>query len=184
MANNATIQPAADLQALPLEMIIATPLTAAVKAQKAAADATVGFIQSMLDKNGNSLSVNFKYSIDDKGVSKTVDINVPILTIVPVPHLRIDSMTIDFKYSITQTFRDTSETDYGLDLTASTGSLLSPWVSATLKGSVSSKATSDSLTNRSGELHITVNASEAEIPKGLAKILDILAESIPAPKAT
>jgi hypothetical protein len=46
MANE--IQPAVEFQALPLEMIIAAPLTAAVKAQRAAAEATLDFIRGQL----------------------------------------------------------------------------------------------------------------------------------------
>lgn len=67
-----------------------------------------------------------------------------------------------------------------MDLNAGTGATLSPWVSATLKGNVTSKATSDSSLNRSGTLDITIEASEAPMPEGLAKILSLLSNSITA----
>jgi hypothetical protein len=35
--------------------------------------------------------------------------------------------------------------------------------------------------NRSGMLEMTVHASESPIPEGLAKILNLLASTIPAP---
>jgi len=65
-----------------------------------------------------------------------------------------------------------------VDLEAKTGALVSPWVSATLKGSVSSKSSEESMMNRSGVLEITIHASESLMPEGLAKILGILANSI------
>jgi hypothetical protein len=47
-------------------------------------------------------------------------------------------------------------------------------VQATLKGSVSSSSSSEATTNRSGTLDITVRASEAPIPEGLARLLTLL----------
>ncbi|MEK7871726.1 MAG: DUF2589 domain-containing protein, partial [Nitrospirota bacterium] len=58
------------------------------------------------------------------------------------------------------------------------GAMLSPWVSASLKGSVSSKSAEESTMNRSGSLEITMHASESPMPEGLAKILNLLSNSI------
>src|SRR5438094_4573750 len=112
MANE--IQPAADFQALPLEFIIAAPLVSAVKAQAVAAETTRAFIQSMLKtENNQTRPVTVDFSLDYKkadagGVmtTSTVNVNAPLLSLVPIPHLRIDSVTTHFKYEITQTVRD------------------------------------------------------------------------------
>lgn len=182
MANTKEIQPAAEFQALPLEFIIAAPLTSAVKAQAIAAEATKGFLDLMI-KDGKPITVDFKTKynyIDDTGTSKSkeLEINAPMLSIVPVPHLRIDSLSIHFKYEISQTAKSTEASEKGIEFGAKTGALLSPWASASLKGSVSSKSAEESTMNRSGSLEITVHASESPIPEGLAKILNLLANSI------
>lgn len=200
---NPTINPAADFQALPLEMIIATPLIAVVKAQKAAADATVTFINSFIDEEKKPIAIEFSFEragalpestgssapapspTAPKAVDGTsmVKIKAPILSIVPVPHLRIDSMTLNFKYEITQVFSDKSQTSESISLEAKSGAFLSPWVQATLQGNVSHSSAAEATTNRSGILDITIRASESPIPEGLSRVLSLLAHAIPDPAA-
>jgi hypothetical protein len=180
---NTEIQPAVEFQALPLEFIVASPLIAAVKAQAMIAETTKGFITKLIDDKGKPITVDFTIAYKETDTSgktqnKSAMINAPLLSLVPVPHLRIDSLTTHFKYEISQTAKVASSKDLGVDLEAKSGALLSPWVSASLKGSVSSKASEESTMNRSGVLEITVHASEAPIPEGLAKILNLLAGSI------
>ncbi|HLF85857.1 MAG TPA: DUF2589 domain-containing protein [Nitrospiria bacterium] len=180
------IVPAVEFQALPLEYIIASPLTAAVKAQAVAAEATRGFIEGMLTGDGTArkpitVDFNVKYNyVDDTGKSgsKDLSVNAPLLSIVPVPHLRIDSLSVNFKYEITQIAKSSQVSDRGIEFGAQSGAMLSPWVSASLKGSVSSKSAEESTMNRSGSLEITMHASESPMPEGLAKILNLLSNSI------
>jgi hypothetical protein len=179
MADNKTdIMPAADFQALPLEFIVAAPLVAAVKAQAMVAETTKNFISAMIEK-GKPITVDFSVSYRDENApgkkqDKSVTISAPLLSLVPVPHLRIDSITTHFKYEVTQTVRNASATEKGVEAGFQSGALLSPWVSGTIKGSLSSKSSEESTMNRSGTLEITVHASEAPIPEGLAKILSFL----------
>jgi len=203
------LQPVAEFQALPLEFIVATPLVAAVKAQSMSAEATKGFILSLIDKKTNfPVMVEFKAELEISQPAtagaggatgaaaganaagnaaagatatknlKTMQIKAPLLSMVPIPHLRIDSLTTHFKYEITQTVKTAKAQDLSGEMEARTGAVLSPWVSASLKGSVSSKSSEESTMNRSGVLEITVHASEAPIPDGLSKILGLLSNSI------
>jgi hypothetical protein len=181
-----TVQPATEFQALPLEFIVAAPLVAAVRAQAVAAKTTQGFIESMLVVENNvkkPVVVEFNVThleLDAAGkpLEKTVKVNAPLLSMVPVPHLRIDSLTTHFRYEISETVRDTSETAKSLDLSVESGAALSLWAKGTLKGSVSSKSAEESTMNRSGVLEITVHASEAPMPEGLAHILDFLGKAV------
>lgn len=176
------IIPAADFQALPIEMLIATPLVATVKAQAAAAESTLAYIKGMMkaDGGGNTFtpeSVSFKLGIQDNpgggGSTRNVQLDVPLLSMVPVPHLRIDSLTTHFRYEITQVVADKTATEKGGELGA--GLKWLPFVEATLKGTVSSRSSEESTTNRSGMMEISVHASEAPIPEGLARLLSLLA---------
>ena len=175
---------AAECQALPLEYIVTAPLTAAVKAQRAAAEATHDFITGMIGEDGKPRTVDFSVDNTVGDTTNTVAIKAPLLSIVPVPHLRIDSLKIQFQFEITQTLRDSSETSKSLEVGAKTGGLLSAWVSATLKGSVSSKSSSESTMNRSGQLEVTLNASESQMPEGLAKILTLMSRAVDVPDTT
>src|SRR3569833_3314751 len=94
MANDMQAYVGAEFQALPLDFIMAAPLTAAVKAQAAAAEAARGFIEAMLDDNGAPKPAQFQMAVkQNDGASKDVQIIAPLLSLVPVPHLRIDSLT-------------------------------------------------------------------------------------------
>src|SRR3569833_228882 len=107
MANeNLSVSPAADFQALPLEFIIAQPLTAAIKAQMMAAQATQSFIQSFIN-DGKPVTIDL--SADLKAAdnqSCSVNIKAPLLSFVPLPHIRIDSLSVSFKYEISQSVTD------------------------------------------------------------------------------
>jgi hypothetical protein len=175
--DDSQIQPAAEFQALPLEFIIASPLIGAVKAQSMAASTTIAFLNSF--KND---TVEFAYKTQQtggKGVSTTV--KAPLLSLVPVPHLKIDSLTVNFKYEITQVVKSTKDKSMDAGLEVGTTGLLSKFISGTLKGNVSSKSSDESVMNRSGVLEITMHASESPMPEGLAKILNLLAKSIDPP---
>jgi Protein of unknown function (DUF2589) len=183
MADNPVV-PAAEFQALPLDFVIASPLISAVKAQAVAAAATRDFINAFKNpKDDTPESVSFVFSYLDGTDKKTANISAPLLSIIPVPHLRIDSLTVHFLYEVTQTTRETASTDKAVDLSAGTTGILSKFVQASFKGSISSRSANESTMNRSGQLEITVHASEAPIPEGLSRLLSLLASAIPAPSA-
>ncbi len=178
--------PAAEFQALPLGYIVAEPLKAAIMAQAIAAKTTQDFINNLLtgDANGpkTPITVDFEamqsVGTGDTTTIKKVSVSAPLLAMVPIPHLRIDSLTTHFRYEISSVAKSSEDTSKGVNMNVETGSALSLWAKGSITGSVSSKSSSESVMNRSGVLEITVNASEAPMPEGLAKILGILANSI------
>ncbi|OZG75257.1 hypothetical protein BTA51_02410 [Hahella sp. CCB-MM4] len=174
----------AEFQALPLDFMIAAPLVAAVKAQRVAAETTRDYIQSMIDKDGKPLTVDFSVQKVNGGANNSIDVKAPLLAMVPVPHLQIQSLDIHFTFEVSETFRDSSETSKGVEINAQTGSLLSPWVSASIKGNASSKSSTESSTNRHGQLDVTVHATESAIPEGLARVLSLMTSAIQTPDST
>ena len=58
---------AAEFQALPLEYIVTSPLTAAVKAQRATAEATKDFIQGMIGDDSKPITVDFQVEHTEGG---------------------------------------------------------------------------------------------------------------------
>jgi hypothetical protein len=168
------IIPAAEFQSLPLEFVIASPLTGAVKAQAQMAEATKAFLEAF--KGDVAFDLKTK---NGAGEESSTTIQVPLLSIVPVPHLQIDSLTVNFKYEISQIFADKESIESNVALDLGTTGVLSNFVKASLKGSVASRSSSEATTNRSGCLEITMHASEAPIPEGLARVLSLLAHSVP-----
>lgn len=71
---------------------VAGPLVAVVNAQAAAAMNTVDFVNSVgFDENGTAITVEFSYNTTNSTSGETITnvIEVPFLTIVPIPYIRV-----------------------------------------------------------------------------------------------
>lgn len=185
----------AEFQQLPLHAIIAEPLMAVVDGQTKSALATQAFIQSFLQPaasgGGNApqaMNVTFSTSIvnpQNSAEPTAVTVTAPLLSIVPIPNLRIDSLSVSFKYEVSQVIASsTSKTDTASGTLGAKIGLASWGANLSLSGSVTSDSKQSSTTNRSGVLDIEMHASEAPMPEGLAKILSILSNAITVTPAT
>lgn len=120
----------AELQALPLEYMLASPLTAVIKAQALAAKTTIDFIETVgleADATTGELkakSTEFTYSqpVPDPtnpGAVTPVDtkLTVPLLAIVPIPYIRASDLNVSFEFKI----RDIASGQSKSEVTGSTG---------------------------------------------------------------
>lgn len=112
--------------------------------------------------------------------NQTATITVPILSVVPIPFFSIDEMTIDFVAKITEALTASSRATSASVKSASTQAQ-GGWgpVSGGFKAGMSS--THSSASERSSKyqteltMRIHVRASSESMPKGMAKVLDMLA---------
>ena len=200
------------LNNIPFHNIIGGPLEAAIKAQAMAANTTVEFIKAVgfkpVTKNGqidpdkddssivgdedseigNIRYINFSYAKKNLDGSKAEGyMKVPILSIVPIPMLRIEEMTIDFATKITES----EQNDHGSESASKRNQSNSSkkgvsystrnfrfWNRATFRGSVTqhskSKSQHSSKLSMDTSIDIHVRAVGDELPAGLGKILGIL----------
>lgn len=161
-----------EFQALPLDFIISAPLVAAVQAQGSIAATTKAFLQDVAGQ-----TVNFKAQTDGNGGKVTREVNAPLLACVPVPHLRIDSLTTHFKFEINQVVKETDNTKSNCEGSLG-GSGLAALLNLSIKGGLAHECSREATTNRSGMLEVTVHASESEMPAGLEKLLSWLTSGI------
>ena len=112
-------------------------------------------------------------------VYETQELQVPILTILPIPFIRIDLTTIDFNAKINSVEYRKTNTRLKVDasLEAKAGWL---WGSAKLKVSTSFQRTTQqgNTVNRTYSLAIHVQAVQDEMPAGMEKMLSILEGAI------
>ncbi len=173
-----------DLAALPIETMIAKPLEAAVKAQAIAATTTARFIEDVgIDDDGNVRVVELNFTrkvVDDTGelVDEEVNLKVPFLTLVPVPFIRINKMTINFNFKIRSVSVDTQK--QSLEIRASAKGKW-PAFSFSINGSFSSSRTRKSSVDKSAELDIFVEAVQDEMPEGLRTLLTMLTDAMLPP---
>jgi Protein of unknown function (DUF2589) len=171
---------AGELQALPFGALIGGPLDAAIEAQARAALSSVNFIKQIGFKDDKSVeTITFTAK---KGKEQST-ITVPLLTIVPIPFIRIDEMTIDFKANITSA---TQSEDKTVESTAKQAKIEAGasylFFKASLEASISSKKDSESTRTSKYSVETTidvhVHAVQDELPAGLAKMLNILTDTI------
>jgi uncharacterized protein DUF2589 len=207
----------AELQALPLEYMLGTPLTAAIKAQALAAVTTVDFIEKVglqEDAQGNlsmrTAEFTFTQPVPDPAnpgamIFQEAKLTVPILSLAPVPFIRISDLNVSFEFKIrditsqASKFEITGKTGFENNTSVETkmgagggilGFLGGPKVNTsvesktTVTASVSStyQSTNRQTTDRSATFKMTMNAVQDAIPEGLNRVLTIFNDAIQSEK--
>jgi len=112
-------------------------------------------------------------------VYETQALTVPILTMLPIPFIRIDLTTIDFNAKINSVEYRKTDTSLKIDaeLEAKAGWL---WGSAKLKVSTSFQQTTSqgNTVDRTYSMAVHIKAVQDEMPVGMEKILGILEGAI------
>lgn len=179
-----------ELSSIDFQSMIGGPLDAVVRAQAQSAQTSVDFIKAVgFDEDGNTPTmVTFSYmkpveSKDGNGnvvVTPTkYDLTVPILTMLPIPFIRIEETTIDFnaKINSVQESSTTSSHDLNTKLNLKQG-----WGTGSVKLSASysykKSSSSSSKIERTYSLQIHVRAVQDELPPGTEKLLGILENAI------
>lgn len=112
-------------------------------------------------------------------VYETQNLQVPILTMLPIPFIRIDLTTIDFNAKINSVEYQKTDTNLKIDakLEAKAGWL---WGSAKLSVSTSYQRTTQqgSSVDRTYSMAVHIKAVQDEMPAGMERILGILEGAI------
>ena len=189
-----------ELRQIPFDYLIGAPLKAAIEAQGLAAKTTIDFIEKVgfipddpdqdpffedeaADVEGGQVrNVSFEYSkTDQNGDAAEVQLTVPILSIVPIPYIRIDEMTINFTAKLNDTITNVTKTGFTMntDANAQYRAFWSP-VRFDFRVSTSYKASRETASRytREYQMAINVRAVQDDIPAGLERILDILEQTI------
>ena len=118
-------------------------------------------------------------------VYETQQLEVPILTMLPIPYIRIDMTTIDFNAKINAV--EYRKTDTNLKIDAETEAKAGwLWGSAKLKVSTSFQRTTQegNTVDRTYSMAVHIKAVQDEMPAGMERLLGILEGAItstPAP---
>ena len=174
--NEATAQ----LGNIPFSTLIGGPLNAAVEAQAMAAKTSADFITKVaFDDEGNVKSVTFNYEKEGQATK----LSVPILTIVPIPFLRIDTLDIDFTANISASTSSQDTSQENTQLNAKVDGSVSYWCAkVNFSASYSNQKQSNSERNSKYDVQYTmgvkVHAVQDDMPAGMSKVLNILQDTI------
>lgn len=172
------------LQGLPFENLIGGPLNACIKAQNDAAKTSINFIDEVcLNKNeetGEKSAVYVSFSFIQNG--RKVVINVPMIAIVPIPYIAINSIDISFKATVNGVESESSSTETEYESKGTKKSTRkSGWfrkktttINSTFSTKRDSKSTQDSKFSVEATIDVAVHAGQESMPAGMAKILEML----------
>lgn len=176
------------LQAIPFGSVIGGPLKACVDAQAQAAQTTWEFIKQVgltEDEKGSVKAINVQFEYVNGG--RRMMLNVPLLTIVPIPYIAIDEIDINFKAQISASSSQVQENSSSLNVDAGVKAKASfrgffCKASAEMHCNVSSKkdskATQESKYSVEYTMDVHVHAGQDSMPAGMAKVLEILNSSV------
>lgn len=173
---------------LNMEALIGGPLKAVCNAQTMLAASTVKFIEDVgFDAPGADgvrklKTAAFSFSraaTSETGVgigSEDVSMNVPLLSIVKIPTLGVDSVDITFDMEVKSSESSESTSDKSGELEANAGLKIGPFsMNVKIKGAISCHESNTRSSDNSAKYHVSVHAKDYGMPEGLARMLDILA---------
>lgn len=197
--------PGQELSSIDFESMIGGPLVAVINAQAQAAMSTVNFVKEVGFKKPDAeeaaggdtstkepIYVSFEYPKELSpyqpatdttpavpATYQTQELKVPILTLLPVPFIRVDEATVDFNAKINSVEYRKTDTNLKVDasLEAKAGWL---WGSAKLKVSTAFQRTTQqgNTVDRTYSMAVHVKAVQDEMPAGMERVLGILEGAI------
>jgi hypothetical protein len=150
--------------------------------------ATVNFVNqigftavSEASSEKEAIMVDFSYETTNKttGEIMTNTLSVPLLSMVPIPFIRVRSAVIQFNAKIASVQRSELATTTSISTQLSTGAnafIASASMTASFSSQISTKNTNKE--EREYSMMVRVEAVQDEMPGGLAKVLSILEEAI------
>jgi len=195
---------AAELGSIDFENLIGGPMNAAVAAQNNASLSTVSFIKEVgfvgegTDRKVRMVDFSYKKTIDNPNLGKTIGtgegevpantdvtsatieesvvINVPFISILNVPSLRIETLDIDFNVKLNSTYTKDVSSEFGIAVDYSKKISLGKIYNTRFKVSASYKRTSSTgiKVEKEYSMNVKVKATNDEMPAGLEKILGMM----------
>ena len=186
--------PGQELSSIDFESMIGGPLIAMVNAQAQSAMTTVEFIKAVgfeHDDDGSMESLEYvrfkypkeKFSEDGASTFEQQELEVPILTMLPIPYLRIEEVKIDFNAKINSIESRGSISSSKISAGYEAGvqgaySGIGGGVKMKVSASHRKTTTKNAEVKRTYNLGVNVRAVQDEIPAGMERVLGILEGAI------
>ncbi|MDN3205033.1 DUF2589 domain-containing protein [Algoriphagus sediminis] len=164
--------------------LLGAPMAAVVQAEAIAAKATaefiqeVGFSKSEVNEDGNFgtvRNVTFSYNrIEADGQTRMTNISVPLLTVIPIPSLKVAEAEIEFDLALSQPNSSTEggESSSGKDRR-------SPFLSRSLRlkaiiGKKAQEGKANTTNSATANMNVKIRLAQAEPTIGMVQLLNIL----------
>jgi len=173
-----------EFKGLPMADLIGSPLQAACDAQMRLAASTIDFITKIGFQDGDTTKPNLlKFDLQrpvetPTGIeTTTVQVQAPLLGLVPLPALLVDGVQIDFQMEVTATETTTTKEakEGSVEANASFKIPFAGQGTVKVQGKVTSSRDNTRSTNQSAKYQVHVSARQQPAPEGLSRLMDILA---------
>ena len=161
---------------LSLHELLGSTLTSIIDAQKKSLEVTKNFIEEFgfgSDKEGDDWgelkTVTFQYS-NDKGKK---EVSVPLLSLFPIPMLKIKDAEIDFDLKISSTKRERLKKEDNDTLTDENSKMV-------IRGAIapSSRLSQQKLSSGTAQISVKVNLVEEDLTPGLTNFYNLMAGAV------
>ena len=161
---------------LSLHELLGSTLTSIIDAQKKSLEVTKNFIEEFgfgSDKEGDDWgelkTVTFQYS-NDKGKK---EVSVPLLSLFPIPMLKIKDAEIDFDLKISSTKRERFKKEDNNILTDENSKMV-------IRGAIapSSRLSQQNLSSGTAQISVKVNLVEEDLTPGLTNFYNLMAGAV------
>lgn len=171
--------------------MIAAPMVAMIQGETLAAQATAEFIETVgfvanatpqADEFGKLRMVTFSYQKQDiNGQAEVVEMQLPVLSLIPIPLLHISEGEIEFGVRITDVvqinsgsqLKSAQNNNYPLNLPLSN-----------IQGAITTPLKFETQTNTDVQMNVKVKIAQADVPEGLKQLFRVFDVSMQASLAT
>lgn len=178
-----------EFKGLPMEALILAPLKAAIEADGFACEKTIQFVREVcLSKRDDGsyvanmveFQMNELVEQEDGTVkNRTSSMQMPLITILEPPMLRVQDVDISFSMEVKTQAIDKSSTKAEASISGKAGF---GWWSVKISGSVSHQREHTRSTDKSAKYDIKVKAAPAKPSEGFSRLMDIFAQNVGATK--
>ena len=163
---------------LPYEEIFGAPLSAAISAQERASNNTasfllrVGFQEDKETGVKKAINVSFEHTIKKSDGTDSVEtITMPLIAMIPVPNLMIESGVITLDVEISQSAEVKENINAGGELEGKVG-----WgpFSVSLKAKASYSKENTRKTDTRAKQHIELKVAQCPLPEGMNMVIEQL----------
>lgn len=171
---------------VPMGLLICQPILEAAKGQMALCQVYIDTLLTLAyedpanpEKGCRTIPFTFDRVIIDKTTgkesTKPMTLNVPLISLVPLPAFTMDEVTVDFDMQVTENNVDTSTETKSITNTDS----FNFWgCSASVTGTVSANNSHTRTTDNTAKYSIHARAVQQPPSEGMAKLTSLFAESI------
>ncbi len=157
--------------------LVSAPLVAACDAQMQLARSTAGFIQQVgVDEQGKTRTASFLYQQETEGGERQeMQVEVPLLAVVPLPNLQIDEVGLTFDMEVRQSEQKESEMQAEGNLESGLG--FGP-AKVSMRGTVSSHSHHTRASDYSAKYHFEIRAANHGTPEAIERVRDLMLAGI------